>query len=351
MRARLPELFFAVPGGVDLPTGGATYDRRLAEGLRALGWRVELLAWPGSFPFPSDADRRAVASSLGALPDGALVLVDGLALGTLPDLARAEAERLRLVALVHHPLAMETGLPPATASRFAAEERAALSRVRAVIVTSHSTAATLVADYGAASERITVAPPGLEPRPDRTPRLGPPLILSLGHITPRKAHHILVEALSRTADLDFDCIIVGDTTRDPSTAAALAARIADCGLAGRVTLAGAVSDAESARLHAQAEIFALASLHEGYGMALADAMAWGLPIVATTGGAIPEVVPPDAGLLVPPGDVGALAGALRSLLTDPARRTALAAAGRTAAARIGGWDRTAATVAPALERL
>lgn len=349
----MPDLTFAVPGGLDLPTGGATYDRKLTETLRMAGWRVDVLTWPGDFPFPDPADRQKVAADLEALPDGALTMIDGLALGTLPELARAQSERLRLVALVHHPLALETGLPAEAAARFAAEEREALRWVRAVIVTSEATGATLQADYGVPADKITVAVPGIELRParDRPRPPGPLRILSLGQVSPRKAFHVLVEALTELADLDFSATIAGNLDRDPRTAEALAEQIARAGLSDRVALVGAVSDAESARLHAEADLFAFPSLYEGYGMALAEAMAWGLPIVATTGGAIPEVVPPSAGLLVPPGHVAAFAKALRMVLSDTALRHELAAGARIAASRLGGWDVTAARIAATFERL
>jgi glycosyltransferase involved in cell wall biosynthesis len=348
----LPELTFAVPGGLDLPTGGATYDRMVTAAVRAAGWRVDVLTWPASFPFPDESDRQSVAADLAALPDGALVMIDGLALGTLPELARAQSGRLRLVALVHHPLALETGLRPETAARFAAEEREALRWVQAVIVTSNATAATLRTEFGVPGDRITVAVPGIERRAALAgPRLAGPLrILSLGQVSPRKAYHVLVEALASVADLDFSATIAGDVDSNPETASALVDQIRRARLSDRVRLVGAVSEAESARLHADADLFAFPSLYEGYGMALAEAMAWGLPIVATTGGAIPEVVPPRAGLLVPPGDAPAFAAALRRLLSEADLRASLAGAARAAAARLGGWEATAAGIAAALER-
>jgi glycosyltransferase involved in cell wall biosynthesis len=349
----LRELTFAVPGGLDLPTGGATYDRKAIAALRTAGWRVDVLSWPGSFPFPSDADRQFVAASLAALPDGTLVVIDGLALGTLPGLARAQYERLRLVGLVHHPLALESGAPSATAARFAAEEREALRWVRAVIVTSRATAATLTADFGVPTDRITVAAPGISHRaaPLRPRSPGVPRILSLGQVAPRKAYHVLVAALASMPDLEFVATIAGDLASDPATADALAEQIARAGLSDRVTLAGTVSDEASARLHAEADIFAFPSLYEGYGMALADAMTWGLPIVATTGGAIPEVVPPEAGLLVHPGDAAAFAAAMRTLLTDTTVRASLANGAWAAAGQLGGWDATARTIAATLAQL
>jgi glycosyltransferase involved in cell wall biosynthesis len=349
----LPRLYFAIPGSLEQRTGGTIYDRKVIEHLREDGWWVEVLEWPGSFPFPNEDDRLQVAASLAAVPDNALVLIDGLALGTLPGLARKEKNRLRLAALVHHPLALETGLSPMMAATFAAEEKDALASVRAVIVTSETTAAILDAAFEVPAELITVAPPGVDKpktaRGERRP--GPVRIFSMGSISPRKAHHILIEALARIEDLDWTCAIAGALERDPETAEALQEQIALLGLRDRVRLLGEVDEDQAARLYADADIFALASVYEGYGMVFAEAQAHGLPIVATTGGAIPEAVPESAGLLVPPNDAGAFAGALQSLITDPVRRASLAEGSREAGTYLSGWNQTASLVARALEAL
>jgi glycosyltransferase involved in cell wall biosynthesis len=350
----LPRLYFAVPGDIEARTGGTLYDRKAMEALRDAGWWVELLAWPGSFPFPSETCRDEVEDSLAALPDNALVLIDGLALGVLSGLARREAQRLRLVALVHHPLGLETGLPEGAAVSFAASERDALACCRAVIVTSQTTAAIVESAFGVPGEMITVATPGVDigPVPQRGPRPpGPVRLLAMGGITPRKAHDVLVQALSQVDDLDWTCAIAGNLERDPETADALKQQIEDLDLQDRIALVGEVSEAEAADLYAWADIFALASVYEGYGMVFSEALAHGLPIAATTGGAIPEVVTPEAGLLVQPGDVEAFAEALRSLIADPARRAVLAEGSRAAGAYLTDWNQTAVQIASCLDSL
>ncbi|HEY4028978.1 MAG TPA: glycosyltransferase family 4 protein [Caulobacteraceae bacterium] len=349
----MPRLYFALPGSLDQRTGGTIYDRRVIEALREDGWWVEVLEWPATFPFPNEDDRVAVAASLASVPDNALVVIDGLALGTLPGLARREKGRLRLVALVHHPLALETGLSPMMSATFAAEEQDALTSVRAVIVTSDTTAAILEAAFGVPGELITVAHPGVDkpdiPRGERRP--GPLRIFSMGSVSPRKAHHVLVEALARIDDLDWTCAIAGSLEREPEVAEALISQIAMLGLSDRVKLVGEVDSEHAARLYAEADIFALASVYEGYGMVFAEAEAHGLPIVATTGGAIPEAVGEDAGLLAPPNDPPAFAEALRVLITDPVERTALAAGSRAAGKQLPGWNHTAGLIAKALDEL
>jgi glycosyltransferase involved in cell wall biosynthesis len=349
----LPRLYFALPGPLEQRTGGTIYDRKVIEALREDGWWVEVLEWPSTFPFPNEDDRLAAAASLAALPDNALVVIDGLALGTLPGLARLQKDRLRLAALVHHPLALETGLSPMMAATFATEEQDALASVRAVIVTSETTAAIVEGAFGVPGGLITVAHPGVDrpgsPRGERRP--GPVRIFSLGSISPRKAHNVLVEALARLEDLDWTCIIAGSLEREPEAAEALIGQIAMLGLGERVRLVGEVDAEQAARLYADADIFALASVYEGYGMVFAEAQAHGLPIVATTGGAIPEAVGEGAGLLVPPNDPQAFAEALAVLITDPAERAALAEGAREAGARLHGWSDTAVVIGAALERL
>jgi glycosyltransferase involved in cell wall biosynthesis len=345
-------VYFAIPGDIETRNGGMIYDRRVMEGLREDGWWVEHLAWPGSFPFPNEVDRDAVDDSLAAVPDGALVMIDNLALGVLSGLARREARRLRLVALVHHPLALETGLSPNIAAVMAQSERDALACCRAVIVTSRTTAAIVEGAFGVLAEMITVATPGVEidPHPPRDARApGPVRILAMGSVTPRKAHDVLVAALASLQHLDWTCVIAGGLTQDPDTAEALKRQIVDLDLVDRIAVVGEVSQTEGAALFAQADIFALASLYEGYGMVFAEALAHGLPIVATTGGAIPEVIPPGAGLLVPPGDAAAFAEALGRLIAQPQARDDLAAGARAAGEQFTDWTVTVAQIAAVLD--
>jgi glycosyltransferase involved in cell wall biosynthesis len=334
---------FAIPGDIGTRTGGYAYDRRLIAGLRAGGIAVQHLPWPEGFPGPTAAHLAAAARSLSGQPDGRTVIVDGLAYGAMPDLAAAEGRRLRLVALVHHPLALETGAPLGVA----ASERRALRHAVAVIATSETTAETLRCDYGVPAERMVVAPPGTDPALPAA-RLGCH-ILSLGSVTPRKGHDVVVAALGRIAGLPWRCTIVGSLDRAPATAAALRAQIAAAGLGDRIALVGEVEDADA--LYASADLFVLASRHEGFGMAYAEALMRGLPVIGTTAGAIPSVVPAEAGALVPSDDPAALADAMARLLTDPVARDRASAAALQVAARLPRWNDTVSAVMALLRRL
>jgi glycosyltransferase involved in cell wall biosynthesis len=343
-------LGFAVPGSLDQPTGGYAYDRRLIAALRALGCEIEVIDLGDGFPYPCAETRKGALALFRAVPAGRPLVIDGLALGVLPDAAAALAPTHPLIALVHHPLALESGIAAVTATSLAASERAALACVRHVVTTSPSTRRVLIADYAVAAERVTVALPGIDPATvaPRPPR-GSVTLLAVGAVVARKGYDVLIDALAALADLDWRLVIAGDRSRDRATADAVAAQIAACGLGARVRMLGAVGDEELARLHAEADVFVLASRHEGYGMAFAEAINRGLPVVGTRAGAIPETVPPGAGILVDADDVPALAAALRTMIADARAREAYAAAARAAATNLPRWDATARTFLAVLE--
>ena len=345
-------LAFAVPGDLATPTGGYGYDRRIIRELRALGWHVDVLSLGDGFPRPS-AEQRAIAlSRLESLPEGVPVVVDGLALGALPEEAERIARRAPLVALVHHPLALETGLSSADAGKLFESERTALASARSVIVTSPSTGQRLSEDYNVSPEIITVAPPGTDRGvPAKGSTDGTLRLLSVGAVVPRKGFDILIAALAPIAGLPWRLTIAGDLTRDPMTAAKLAADIARHELGARIDLLGAVSQERLATLYTTSDLFVLASHFEGYGMAYAEAMAHGLPVIGTTGGATVDTVPPNAGVLVDPGNVKALTRALRLLIENEKERRWFASGALAAAADLPTWQDMARIVAAALGRL
>ena len=338
------QLSFAIPGDIDLPTGGYAYDRRVIALLSDYGVDPRVIRLPGSFPDPTAADLDEAIALLAAAGKDAPLMVDGLALGAIPA-DRLDAVAAPLIALVHHPLCLEAGISPARAAELAASERAALARARHVIVTSKATKRTLVADFDVPFEKITVAEPGTDPSA-RASGTGMPLqLLAVGAVSPRKAYPLLIEALATLPGYDWRLTICGATDRDPSEVARLEGAIAAAGLSERVKLAGTVVPATLHRFYETADLFVMPSLFEGYGMALAEAMARGLPIVTTTGGAASETVPDAAAIKVPPGDVPALAAALDRAIRDKRLRSRLADASWDAGRTLPPWTETTRRIA------
>lgn len=345
-------LAFAVPGDLNTPTGGYAYDRRIIAELRKLGWDVDVIDLGNEFPRPSSEARAAATEALVAVPQGTPLVIDGLAFGVMASEATGLALGRKLVALVHHPLALESGLTPADAATFQITERAALSAAGHAVTTSHTTARVLMSHYAVPERRLIVAPPGTDKAPAArgSGGNGPLALLSVGALVPRKGYDVLIAALASLRELSWRLTIAGDRTRDPATAQRIESDVSRFGLTDRITLVGAVPDEQLDALYDGADLFVLPSRYEGYGMAFAAAIARGLPVIGTDAGAVPEAVPPDAGILVPPDNVPALAAALYRLITEPRERERLAAAARVVAAQLPTWEDSAVLFSRALEK-
>ena len=371
-------LYVVIPGDLETRTGGYGYDRRIIAGLRDRGWFVDVQRLDDSFPTPTSAAREHAAQVFAAIPDGSTVLVDGLALGALPADVEREATRLTIVALVHHPLAAETGLDPALAAALDVSERRALAASSSVVVTSRATAARL-ADYGVGTNRITVVEPGTDPAPlargsahnaqrsalgDKPSALSPEpfdkpsaisrqpcevALLCVATLTPRKGYELLLSALAAIPQRNWRLTCAGSLERDAATVARVRAQLRADGLDDRVSLAGDMDAATLATHYDRADLFVLPTLYEGYGMAVAEALARGLPVVSTATGAIADLVG-GAGLVVPPGDLPAFTDALSRVLGDSHLRAQLAADARRVRDRLPTWAAAAAAMAQALER-
>jgi glycosyltransferase involved in cell wall biosynthesis len=342
-------LILVLPGPLDTPTGGYIYDRRIVEGLRRLGWRVDVCALDDSFPWPNGAALEDAAGALASIPDGATVLVDGLAGGAMPSAMEHEAARLRLVSLVHHPLADETGILPEDAAAFRVSERRTLACVRRVVVTSRATAARLTAAFGVAAERIAVVEPGVDRGPLATGSASDvPELLCVATISPRKGYGTLARALGIIADRRWHLTVIGSLVRHPRSVDQLRSALRAAGLEGRVSFVGEADAATISTYYQRSDLFVLPTEYEGYGMVVAEALAHGLPVVSTPVGAIPELVGRDAGVLVPAGDAAALAGALTKAIDDPRWRGRLADGAARVRERLGGWEAAATTMANVL---
>ncbi|GGU61807.1 glycosyl transferase [Streptomyces albospinus] len=349
-----------LPGGIAdpaAPSGGNTYDLRVCRDLPAVGWRVRRLAVPGAWPRPDPAAGAGLARRLAELPDGAVVLFDGLVACGVPDVLAPEATRLRMAVLVHLPLADETGLAPEVAAELDARERRALHSVRAVIATSEWAAGRIRTHHGLAASRVAVARPGVDAAPPAAGTDGAGGLLCVAAVTPRKGQHRLVDALLPLADeFPWTCDVVGGTGRDARYAGELRQKVRRSGLGGRIRFAGPRSGAELDAYYAAADLLVLTSYAETYGMVLTEALARGIPVLATAVDGVPEAVgtAPDGsvpGLLVPAGEPAAIGAALRAWFGDAGLRRRLKISARGRRAMLEGWEMTSHSLAEVLERL
>jgi glycosyltransferase involved in cell wall biosynthesis len=339
----MTEVEVILPNDVDdpaAPSGGNGYDRRVCDGLVEAGWTVREHAVHGSWPHPGVAERRELAAVLAGLPDRATVLVDGLIASVVPDVLRPQARRLRLVVLVHLPLG-------------GAEERAALSAAVAIIATSEWSRRRLLDLHRLPPERVHVAAPGVDPAPVAPGTDGRSRLLCVAAVTPQKGYDVLAEALAMVADEPWHCDGVGALDRDACFVARLRGELAARGLADRLLLAGPRTGADLAAAYAAADLLVLPTRGETYGMVVTEALARGIPVLATEAGGLPEALGrgPDGtppGLLVPPGDPAALAGALRRWLGDADLRERLRRSARGRRGSLSGWPVTAETIAKVL---
>ena len=338
-------LIFAIPGDLTSFTGGYCYGRKVMACLPEHKIDVIHCQLPGSFPNPASEDiQEAVRAVNAVFSQGDIALIDGLAYGTLPEAAIAAIEA-PIVALCHHPLGLEAGLEPWRSRALLASEKAALALAAGVIVTSPFTARTLEKQFGVPLGRIFVARPGTEPAHRAVGSGGPPLLLALGSIIPRKGYNVLIEALYLLSDLDWRLYIVGSPHQSPETSFALERLIGSCGLDSRVKCLGGLESAALNEVLHRSDIFVSPSLYEGYGMALAEAMARGFPIVTTTAGAAAETVPNEAALKCPSGDIVALSEALRRVILDEELRKRLSEGSWLAGQKLPSWRDTAKKIA------
>lgn len=348
-----PAMTLLVAGAPDQLTGSYVYDARIAEALRERGWEVAVEGLAGRFPTPDQQATESLEEALASQPDGARVVLDAMVMAGLPEVVTPHAERLELIALMHHPLADETSLSEVQREGFRLSETLALAAMHRVIATSAFTAERL-ADFGVFPSRVHVVEPGVAPAPLAASvtcpeeDAEPVRLLCVASLTPRKGHEVLIEALAELSDLNWQCDCIGGLELDPDHARRMEAMIEAKGLGEWMHLLGARSPEALASYYAEADLFLLPSYYEGYGMVVTEALAHGLPVMTTTGGALRHTLPEGAGLAVAPGDATALAEALRRWHEDSELRRRLREGAAEARGRQQDWHSAAAAFAAAL---
>jgi glycosyltransferase involved in cell wall biosynthesis len=341
-------LYVVLPPGVDdhtRPSGGNVYDRRVLRGLAGLGHTVVELPLEGSWPTPEPADLHELDALLVGIPEGSVVLVDGLVATGAAAVLPGYAGRLRVVVLLHLPVGPDRA------------EELVLTSATAVVTTSEWSRDRLHAWYDL--RHVDVAVPGTDPVDPGTPRGGVgggTSFLCVAAVHPGKGHDLLLEALGSLGDRAWTLTCVGSLDVDPDHAAALQTQVYARSWERRVIFTGPLVGAALAAAYDDADLLVLPSRSESYGMAVVEGLAHGLPVVATSVGGVPEALgraPAGGlpGLLVPAGDPRALADALSAWLDDPGLRDGLEHAVARRRPTLRRWDETVTDLERVLERV
>jgi glycosyltransferase involved in cell wall biosynthesis len=338
-----------VPGSIETRTGGYIYDKRMVAGLRSLGWSVVVRELDPSFPRPSQAARADAVSAFESFPDAAVVLVDSLALGVIPEILERHARRLRIVALVHSPLAADVDLSSGEIARVAELEARAMRTARVVVLTG-AAARPLISDYDIPASRVVVVEPGSDLAQSARGSGGSEVqMVCVATVNAGKGHVDLLAALAAVGSRAWRLTCAGSLTRHPETAAIVQGMVSGLQLTDRVSWVGDLDRDALETVYDRSDVFVLATRRETYGMAVAEALAHGLPVVSTATGAIPSMVANEAGLLVSPGDTVALKNALSRVIEDPDLRCRLAEGARAARQRLPRWEQSVTRLAATLD--
>jgi glycosyltransferase involved in cell wall biosynthesis len=332
------------------PTGGNIYDRRVCAGLAEAGWEVLVQPVAGAWPVPSPGARAGLARIVAAIPDGETALIDGLIAAPTAAQLLPHAGRIRMNVLLHMPLA--TALDTRDDASAQRSERVVLRSATGVVVTSEWTRQQVLTRYEIPASRLHVARPGV----DRVAARARPVrgqLICVGTLGHHKGQDVLVEALAELGDLDWHCVLAGPLDRDPDFVGRLQARITQLGYGHRIQLTGVLTGAALSRAYATADVLVAPSRSETYGMAVTEALAHGVPVIAAAVGGLPEALgagPDDTcpGQLVPSGDPAALAAAIGVWLGDKRHRHRLRATAMQRRSSLRGWADTTAEIASAL---
>jgi glycosyltransferase involved in cell wall biosynthesis len=326
-------------------TGGYLYHQRIAALAPRFDALVRFVSVPAApFPLPVAAGPWVLRRLTRQRPD--VLLLDSIAAGYLGPWLPARHPRTPVVAILHQPPGGIDHGPVRTATQ-AVLDRWAYRGASRLLAASAALADDLET-AGLSRGRLRVVPPGRDvaPSPGRPPgdlRLGRrAALLSVGNWVARKGLLDLLDAVSRLPDEAVTLHLVGDPDAEPGYAARVRARLAASDLAGRVVVHGPLPVPQVAAFYAAADAFALASSREPYGTVYGEAMAAGLPVVGYAAGNLPHLARDGVeGLVVPPGDVAALTGALRRIVDDEALRARLGEAAARRATTFPTWDDTA----------
>jgi glycosyltransferase involved in cell wall biosynthesis len=266
-----------------------------------------------------------------------MAVIDNLAIAAFEPLL-AELTARHAVVLNHHPTGLEPGLAPETAAALISLEQRIMPQLHHVVVTSPTTGETIARQFGVANTRILNITPGTDDAPPSAGSDGEIVhVLSIGSLIPRKGHDVLMRAMAKLFDLNWRLTIAGGSRLDPAYAAWLHTLPTELGIADRITFCGEMSGQPLVDLWNAADIFALATNYEGYGMVIAEALKRGLPVVVCNGGAAGALITGMSGVVCPVGDDVQFSKAIRRIIFDTKLREDMAKAALQTGLALPNW--------------
>ena len=349
-------------GSLDTISGGYLYDRQLVEHLQANGDDVEIvsLPWRSYLLHLGDNLSASLIRRLAYLPVDVL-LQDELNHPSLFWGNRILKKRASypIIAIVHHLRSSESH--PAWLNQvYRRVERRYLRSVDGFVFNSQTTRQVVEGLIGAGRPGVVAYPAGDRLRPGLTDEQlaarawepAPLRLLFLGNLIPRKGLHTLLEAVARLPRPAWRLAVAGSLEMDRSYADAIHRQVAANGLTEHVQFLGPLRDTDLLTQLQISQVLAVPSIYEGFGIAYLEGMGFGLPAIASTGGAAREVITPGVdGFLISPGDAPALAAYLLQLVEDRELLLKMSLAARRRFATHPTWDETTSRIRAFLEMI
>jgi len=334
-------LHFLIPGDIDTLSSCYIYDKRLVEGLKKKGHDVEVYRLGDDFPFPSEDSLNHCHKVIKSIPSAEPIIIDSLAFGTIPSILKEVSATNPIVALIHLPLSMDPNYSAYQRTLFTSPEMEAFSLATKFVVSSEYTFEILL-NLGIEAHKINLIIPGIDhfPQKKNYPEK-PAKLLSIANLCRSKDHAILVRALTALKDKDWVLHCYGNLDMDRDCLADFQAMIRKNSLQKKILVHATISGKELSDAYLDADLFVHPSDFEIYGMALAEALAHGIPVIASTGGGICKTVPAKMGQFFKPSDVYGLQSILEELFENPDVYKKLYTQALTFAKNAQTWEKSA----------
>jgi glycosyltransferase involved in cell wall biosynthesis len=304
-------------GDYNALTGGFIYNKRIVEGLKLKGHEIKLHPLPGDFPYPSVDHRNYCMYITQLIPIGEPIIIDSIVFGIIPEILKELSIKNPIIGLIHLLYTVNPNYSIHERESLAISEKESCNYTSAMVATSFFTQQLLL-KLRVNRNIISVILPGVDNYPRKTNyAVTPTKLLCVSNYTTGKGYLTLIKALTLLKDKDWEINCYGNQEFDPEYVRQIKSKIDENGLENRIHIHSAIKDKELSDAYLNADLLVHPSNFETYGMVLTEALAHGLPVVASTGGGIKETVPEKMGFFFTPGDANSLKSVLTDLMDNP----------------------------------